>query len=325
VGVSRATTALSGALVLTDVVTVQFGAGIAAKLFSEVPPASVTLLRLWFAALMMLAAGGRGAVRAVRGIVRARAWRDAGVAVAYGVVLGVMNFSIYQAFARIPLGMAVTIEFLGPLAVAVLESRHRRDLMWAALGATGVVLLTGASPGHLNLAGVAWAVLAGVCWAAYILLSRANGRAFPGPAGLVMAMFIAALVVTPAGIGGKGMLRPNALAEGAAIGLLSSVVPYWLELEVLRRIPARVFGVWMSADPAVAAMIGLVMLGQHLSPVQWLAIACVIVACAGSAASDPNPNPDADPDADRDHGPQRAPATISLAEGTPSPRAPRDP
>jgi inner membrane transporter RhtA len=278
---------LPAVLVLTGVVSVQFGAGIAGKLFGTVSPASVTMLRLWSAALVLLIFGGRGAVRCAAGIARRRAWRDAATAMSFGIALGVMNFSIYQAFARIPLGVAVTVEFLGPLAVSVASSRHRWDLLWAALGALGVMLLTGATSRHVNLAGVGWAVLAGGCWAAYILLSRANGRRFPGPAGLVMAMVVAAVVVTPPGVSAssRAVFRPAVLAEGAAIGVLSSVVPYWLELEVLRRIPARVFGVWMSLEPAVAALIGLVMLGQHLSAAEWLAIGCVIVACAGSARS----------------------------------------
>ena len=274
-------------LVLTGVISGQFGAGIADKLFGTVSPASVTTLRLWSAALVLLIFGGRSAVRCAVGIARRRAWPDAATTMSFGIALGVMNFSIYQAFARIPLGVAVTVEFLGPLAVSVASSRHRWDLLWAALGALGVVLLTGATGRRIDLAGVGWAVLAGVCWAAYILLSRANGRRFPGPAGLVMAMVVAAAVVTPPGLSasGRAMFRAPVLAEGAAIGVLSSVVPYWLELEVLRRIPARVFGVWMSLEPAVAALIGLVMLGQHLSVVEWFAIGCVIVACAGSARS----------------------------------------
>ncbi|HEX6526277.1 MAG TPA: EamA family transporter [Streptosporangiaceae bacterium] len=280
-----APTTLPAALVLTGVVSVQFGAGVADKLFGTVSPASLTTLRLWSAALVMLVFGGRSALRCVVDIARRKAWPDAATAISFGIALGVMNFSIYQAFARIPLGVAVTIEFLGPLTVSVASSRHRRDLLWAALGALGVVLLTGATGRHVNLAGVGWAALAGACWAAYILLSRASGRRFPGPAGLVMAMVVAALVVTPPGVGSRSMFRAPVLAEGAAIGVLSSVVPYWLELEVLRRIPARVFGVWMSLEPAVAALIGLVMLGQHLSAIEWFAIACVIVACAGSARS----------------------------------------
>jgi len=281
-------TALPALLVFTGIVSVQFGAGIADKLFGTVSPASVTTLRLWAAAIVMLLAGGRSAWRTAVSIGRRRAWPDGMTAMSFGIALGVMNFSIYQAFARIPLGVSVTIEFLGPLAVSVASSRHRWDLLWAALGATGVLLLTGGAGGHLDLAGVGYAALAGVCWAAYILLSRANGQRFPGPAGLVLAMVVAALVVTPPGLTaarGRAMFRPPVLAQGAAIGVLSSVVPYWLELEVLRRIPARVFGVWMSLEPAVAALIGLVMLNQHLSAVEWLAIGCVIVACAAAARS----------------------------------------
>jgi inner membrane transporter RhtA len=279
-------TALPAFLVFTGIVSVQFGAGIADKLFGTVSPASVTTLRLWSAALVMLIVGGRSAWRAVAGLAERRAWPDGMTAMAFGLTLGIMNFSIYQAFARIPLGVTVTIEFLGPLAVSVASSRHRRDLLWAALGAVGVLLLTGGAGGHLDLTGVAFAALAGVCWALYILLSRASGQRFSGPAGLVLAMWVAALVVTPPGlaaVGSRAMFRPPVLAQGAAIGVLSSVVPYWLELEVLRRIPARVFGVWMSLEPAVAALIGLAMLGQHLSAVEWFAVCCVIVACAGAA------------------------------------------
>ena len=278
---------LPALLVLTGVVSVQLGAGIADRMFGTVPPASVTTLRLWSAALVLLLAGGRGAARALMSILRDRQWRDAAVAAGFGVTLGVMNFAIYQAFARIPLGVAVTIEFLGPLVVSVAGSRHRRDLIWVTLGALGVVLLTGGVGQRLDLTGVLFGLLAGLCWALYILLSRASGQRFTGPAGLVLAMVVAAVVVTPAGLTGAHagrMFRPGALAEGAAIGVLSSVVPYWLELEVLRRIPARVFGVWMSMEPAVAALIGLILLSQRLSPVEWLAIGCVMVACAGAAS-----------------------------------------
>jgi inner membrane transporter RhtA len=274
---------LPAVLVLTGIVSVQFGAGIADKLFSTVPPAAVTALRLWFAALFLIAVGGRGAVRCAVAIARNRAWSDGLVAVGFGVALAVMNYSIYQAFARIPLGVAVTVEFLGPLGVSVAQSRHKRDLAWVTLGALGVALLSGGAGGHLNLVGVGFALLAGVCWAAYILLSRASGQRFPGAAGLVIAMTVAAVVVTPFGVGHRAMFGPRVLGEGAAIGILSSVVPYWLELEVLRRIPARVFGVWMSLEPAVAALIGLIMLNQHLSVVEWLAIGCVIIASAGAA------------------------------------------
>ena len=277
--------ALPAALVLTGAVSVQAGAGIAARLFSQVPPAAVTTLRLWAAALIMLAVGGRGAARAVAGLARRRAWRDAAAAGAFGIALAFMNFAIYQAFARIPLGIAVTIEFLGPLAVAVAGARRLASLAWVALAAAGVLLLAKGSGGHLNLAGVAFALLAAAGWAGYILLSRATGQRLAGPSGLVIAMCVAAVLVTAPGVaaGAPQMFRPQVLATGVAIGLLSSVIPYWLEFEALRRVPARVFGVWMSMQPAVAALIGLTMLGQRLSPAEWAGICCVAVASGGAA------------------------------------------
>jgi inner membrane transporter RhtA len=293
-------------LVLAGVVCVQVGAGLAARLFSQVSPAAVTGLRLWAAALLLAVLGARGLRREITGLVRRRAWADAAVVVAFGLTLAVMNYSIYQAFARIPLGVAVTVEFLGPLAVAVAASRRVLDLAWVALAGAGVALLSqegGAAPaagghgtgptlaGHglagLDLAGLLFALAAAVSWAIYILLSAATGRRFPGASGLTVAMGVAALAVTPAGLlaGGRSLLRPAVLGTGVAIGLLSSIIPYSLELEALRRIPAKVFGIWMSLEPAVAALVGLVMLGQSLSLAEWAAIGCVTVASAGAALS----------------------------------------
>jgi len=276
---------VSALLVLAAAVSVQSGAGIAARLFSELPPAAVTTLRLWAAALIMLAVGGRGAARAVAGLARRRAWRDAVATGTFGIFLAVMNFAIYQAFQRIPLGIAVTIEFLGPLAVAVAGSRRMLSLAWVALAAAGVLLFARGSGGHLDLAGVAFALLSAVGWAGYILFSRATGQRVPGSAGLVIAMCVAAVLVTGPGVaaGAPQMFRPSLLLTGAAIGLLSSVIPYWLEFEALRRVPARVFGVWMSVQPAVAALIGLLMLGQRLSLAEWAGVCCVVVASGGAA------------------------------------------
>jgi inner membrane transporter RhtA len=284
-GVARSGIVLPAVMIVTGIVSVQFGAGLADKLFGTIAPAAVTGLRLWTSALAMVVLTGRGFTRSLRDLRERRAFTDAAVAGAFGVTLGVMNFSIYQSFARIPLGVAVTIEFLGPLAVAVAGSRHLRDLVWVGLAAAGVVLLTRGGHGHLNVAGVLFAGLAGACWAAYIVLSSATGRRFPGSSGLTIAMVVAALVITPPAViaGGAAMFRPAVLATGAAIGILSSVIPYRLELEALRRMPTRLFGVWMSLEPAVAALIGLVMLGQRLSALEWLAIACVMIACAGAA------------------------------------------
>jgi threonine/homoserine efflux transporter RhtA len=277
--------ALPAAMILTGIVSVQIGAGLADKLFGQIPPAAVTGLRLWTSALAMVLLSGRGFSRSVRDLRERRAVCDAVIAGSFGITLGVMNFSIYQAFARIPLGVAVTIEFLGPLAVAVAGSRHLRDIGWIVLAAAGVALLTQGGHGHLDPTGVIFAAVAAACWAAYILLSSATGRRFPGSAGLAIAMVVAAVLVAPPAVlaGGSAMFRPAVAATGAAIGLLSSVIPYRLELEALRRMPTRLFGVWMSLEPAVAALIGLMLLGQQLSVVEWLAIGCVMIACAGAA------------------------------------------
>jgi inner membrane transporter RhtA len=282
---------------------VQSGAGVADRLFSQLPPASVTTLRLWSAALIMLIVAGGGMVRAVAGLAARRAWGDGVITLSFGIALGFMNFAIYQAFARIPLGIAVTIEFLGPLTVTVAGTltsgraarpsgrrpagaRRLLGLGYAALAAAGVVLLAGSvGIARLNWAGVAWAGAAGAGWAGYIVASKATGQRLSGSAGLVVAMCVAALTVTAPGViaGAPKMFRPSFLATGAGIGLLSSVIPYWLELEALRRIPASLFGVWMSVQPAVAALIGLALLSQRLSPAEWAGICCVVAASAGAA------------------------------------------
>jgi inner membrane transporter RhtA len=275
-------------LVGSGIVSVQVGAGLAGRLFTQVPPAAVTGLRLWTAAVIMIAIGGKGLPRMLRDMVRRRSWRDGAVAVAFGVSLAVMNFSFYQAFARIPLGIAVTIEFLGRLI----------DLAWVVLAALGVALLarggthlaSGAVPGSrggsgLAVTGVAFALVAAAAWAAYILLSASTGRRLSGSSGLVIAMIIAALLVTPPGIaaGRAALLRPAVLGTGTLIGLLSSVIPYRFELEALRRIPARVFGIWLSLEPVAAAVVGLALLGESLAARDWAALSCVTVASAGAA------------------------------------------
>jgi inner membrane transporter RhtA len=294
------------ALVLTGVFSVQLGAGLATKLFASVTPAAVTGLRLWSAAVLLAVFGARGLAGTAMEIARKRAWRDAVVAVAFGLTLGIMNFSIYQSFARIPLGIAVTIEFLGPLAVAVASSRRLIDLLWVALAGAGVALLSrdgtsaAASAGGpqasagLAVTGVAFALVAAACWAAYILLSAATGRRFGGSSGLVIAMLVAAVAVTPPAVAtaSGALARPGVLAAGIGIGLLSSVIPYRFELEALRRIPARVFGIWMSLEPAVAALIGLVLLSQSLAATEWAAVGCVMVACAGAARGSGGRQPD---------------------------------
>jgi len=281
-------------LLASGIISVQVGAGIAARMFGTVPAAGLTGLRLWIGCLILIGLGARPALRAVRGVIADHAWRDAAVVGCFGLTLAIMNFSIYQAFARIPLGIAVTVEFLGPLAVAIATSRRLIDLVWVVLAGTGVTLLgtTGTSitasfgsPSQTVLIGYGYALLAGASWAAYILLSAATGQRFTGSSGLVIAMTIGAIVITPVAVAsaGSALLRPAVLGAGVAIGLLSSVIPYGFELETLRRVPPRVFGIWMSLEPAVAALVGIVLLSQTLLGLQWLAIGCVVIASAGAA------------------------------------------
>jgi threonine/homoserine efflux transporter RhtA len=293
--------------VFAGIISVQVGAGLAGRMFSQLGPAGVTGLRLWWSALIVAVFGGRALARTLRAVVADRAWRDLSIALAFGVVLGIMNFSIYQSFARIPLGVAVTIEFLGPLAVAVAFSRRWLDAVWVVMAAAGVLLLTQGGGARLasgtggaasqvaragpilglstQAAGIAFGLIAAAGWAAYILLSRATGRRFSGSSGLVIAMVVAALLVTGPAIAqaGPALLHPSVIAEGLAIGLLSSVIPYRLELEALRRVRAGVFGIWMSVEPAVAALVGLALLAENLLVRQWLAIVLVILASAGAA------------------------------------------
>jgi inner membrane transporter RhtA len=287
-------------LIGTGILTVQVGAGLAARMFGTVTAAGMTGVRLWAAALMLAALGARPTVRAVRGVIAERAWRDAAVVLAFGVTLGVMNFSIYQAFDRIPLGIAVTIEFLGPLGVAIASSRKLIDVLWVVLAGTGVTLLgtAGVSVAKLGdgaashashfsteLTGVLFALAAAASWACYIMLATATGRRFGGSAGLVIAMLLGAIVVTPVAVisGGGSLIKPSVLGAGLVIALLSSVIPYRFEIEALRRVSARVFGISMSLEPAVAALAGVVLLSQALSVPQWIAIGCVVVASAGAA------------------------------------------
>jgi inner membrane transporter RhtA len=214
---------------------------------------------------------------------------------AYGLVLGVMNLCFYQAIDRIPLGIAVTVEFLGPLAVALGGSRRLLDGLWALMAAGGVVLLTEAR-GELSTVGLLFALAAGTCWGIYILLTAALGSRTTDGQGLALAMSVGAVVVLPVGVveSGSALLDPRILAIALAVALLSSVVPYSLELEALRSIPPRVFGVLMSMEPAVAALAGLLVLGEALHALQWVAVGLVVAASVGATryAAAPRDVPD---------------------------------
>jgi inner membrane transporter RhtA len=262
-------------LVLVGILSVQFGAGIAKTLFDEVSPTTIVWLRLVTSAVVLLAIA--------RPALRGRTGRDWLVVVAFGLVLGLMNWSIYQSFARIPIGIAVTLEFVGPLTLAVIGSRRARDLVWVGLAGLGVLLL-GVKPAELDWAGVAFALLAAACWAAYILLSAQTGSRWAGVDGLAMASLVATLLLTPIALGRYADQLDDAriLVLGALVGLLSSVIPYTCELIALRSLRPAVFSILMSLEPAAAALAGLVVVHELLTPVQLLAMACVVVASVGA-------------------------------------------
>jgi len=266
-------------LVVVGILSVQVGAGIAKNLFDDADPTTLVWLRLATSAVILAAIA--------RPTLRGRTPDDWRVAVAFGVTLGTMNWAIYQSFARIPLGIAVTIEFLGPLALAVFGSRRPRDLLWAFLAAIGVALL-GLEPGELTWAGVGFALLAAASWAAYILLSASTGRRWPGLEGLTVASVVATLMLTPflVAFSGRGLGEPNVLVVGALVGLLSSVIPYSCEITALRTIRPSVFGILMSLEPAAAALAGIVVVGEYLTGVQWLALGCVVVASVGATRTE---------------------------------------
>jgi inner membrane transporter RhtA len=260
----------------------QTGAAIAKTLFDEAGPAATAFLRVALAALLLAVLW--------RPVVRGRRRRDLALAAAFGLALCAMNLSFYEAIDRIPLGVAVTIEFAGPLGVAIALSRRAIDGVWVVLAAAGILLLARGG-GHISTDGVLLALLAGVFWAAYILLNARAGRVFPGGSGLTLAMVVGAIALLPVGIasGGDNLLRPHLLAAAAGVAMLASAIPYSLELEALRRLPAQVFGILMSVEPAVAALAGFVILGEDLRARDILAIVLVAAASAGSALTAPSP------------------------------------
>ncbi|MEU2060872.1 EamA family transporter [Streptomyces sp. NPDC013455] len=266
------------ALVLLGILSVQVGSAVAKHLFGAVGSFGTVALRLFFAAAVLMLLW-RPSPRLDR-----RTWT---VVLGYGVTLGLMNLCFYLALARIPLGIAVTVEFLGPLTVALAGSRRWLDAFWALLAAGGVALLM-EGRGGLDLAGLLFALAAGTCWGLYILVGAALGRHTTEGEGLALGMAVAALVAVPFGVAesGTALVRPWVLAAGLGVALLSSVIPYSLDLEALRRIPPRVFGILMSLEPAMAALIGLLVLRESLRWPQWIAVLCVVAASAGAARGD---------------------------------------
>jgi inner membrane transporter RhtA len=260
------------------VLSVQLGAAVAKSLFDELTPNGVVALRLAFGGLVL------GLLFRPR--IRNRPRAELRLAVAFGLVLVSMNLCFFQALDRIPLGIAVTLEFVGPLGVALMGSRRSSDFVWVALAAAGIALLApGIGEEGLDPVGVAFALAAGVLWGLYILLWVRVGKAFSGPTGLVLAMAVGACIALPLGVAsaGSSLLQPEFLAAGFGVAMLSSAIPWSLELEALRRMPTHVFGVLMSLEPAIGALVGFVVLGERLGLRVVVAIGLVVIASAGAA------------------------------------------
>jgi inner membrane transporter RhtA len=270
--------------IVGSLVSVNVGAAYAKGLFPLVGPAGITAVRVGLASILLMAFW--------------RPWRaplaraDAINVAIYGVMLGMMNLLIYAAFARIPIGVAIAIEVMGPLAVVVLSSRHLRDFLWVGCAAAGLWLLAPIGPNAsanaaaLDPVGVAAAVGAGFCWAMYIVFGK-RVSTLKGGHVVAWGMLVAALCTVPVGIAqaGPALFAPAVLLGGLVVALLSSILPYSLEMMALSRLPRRVFGILVSAGPAVGALAGFFVLGEVLTTMQWLAIGMIVVATAGSAAS----------------------------------------
>jgi inner membrane transporter RhtA len=262
-------------LVLAAIISVQFGGAMAATLIPRVGVFGSVTLRLTIAATVLLIIA--------RPRLRGRTTSDWLVVGTFGAILAMMNLFFYGALARIPIGVTVTIEFIGPLVLATFLSHRRRDLLAVAGAGIGVVLISGITStpwAEIDLAGLGLALAAGAAWAGYIIFSGRTGARFAQLDGLAIAMTIAAALVTPAGVitAGAALWTPDALWRGASIAVLSSVLPYSLELIALRRLAAHVFGILLSLEPAVAALAGLFVLGQQLSAPQLLGMGCVVAA-----------------------------------------------
>ena len=275
------------ALVLLSIVSTQLGSAVAKTLFDELSPVGATLLRVVFASAILM-----GIWRpSVRSFSR-QAWTIMGI---FGLTLALMNLSFYAAIARIPIGIAVALEFLGPLGVALWKSRQPLDLLWVALAALGIMLLAPFAPGNdLDPIGLVFALLAGGMWGTYIILSARTGKIASGGKGLAIAMTVAAIALLPLGItsAGTALLKPHILLQGFGVAMLSSTIAYSLELEALRNMPMNVFGVLLSLEPMVAALLALAILGEVLTGKSMLAIVAIAIAAAGISLFTPPVKPE---------------------------------
>jgi len=270
------------AALFAAIITLCVGTSFAKQLFPLVGAQGTTAYRVGFSALLLLAVW--------------RPWRhplsraDLTAVALYGAVMGLMNLSFYMALRTIPLGLAIAIEFTGPLALALIHSRKLIHFIWIGLAALGLLLLLPLKPGAgaLDPVGVGFAATAAVLWALYIVLGKRTGHMHAGRT-VALGMSTAALIVAPIGLATAGaeLFHPRVLMLGLVVAVLSSAIPYSLEMVALKGIPKRSFGVMLSAEPAVGALAGLLMLGERLAPLQWLAIGCIIAASAGTILTTP--------------------------------------
>ncbi|WP_133471263.1 EamA family transporter [Paraglaciecola marina] len=265
--------------VLFAMVAIQSGASLAKQLFPLVGPEGTTALRLGFAAAVLWLV-----FRPWRGMPQGREWQSI---IIYGLCLGGMNILFYLAIERIPLGIAVALEFTGPLAVALFGSKRKSDLFWVAFAIAGIVLLLPdvTSAQGLDITGVLLALAAGACWAGYILFGTRSGKQVSGGITVALGMTVAAIVLMPVGVFSQGLalISWEVLSVGLLVGILSSALPYSLEMIALRNMPTQAFSVLMSLEPAIGALAGFVLLSEQLTLLQWIAIALVIVASIGSS------------------------------------------
>jgi inner membrane transporter RhtA len=264
-------------LVVGAACSVQGGAAVAKSLFPELGPPGVVFLRLLFGSLALWGIA--------RPQLRGRSRQDLRLVALLGLVLVSMNISFYESLERAPLGVAVTVEFIGPLAVAVIGSRRPVDLVWVVLAGAGVALLADGGGTDVETLGIVLAAVAGFFWACYILLGVRIGQAFSGATGLAPAMLLGAVLAAPWGIlsAGDNLGDPQLVGAAVGVGLLSSALPWSLELEAMRRLPTHVFGIVLSLEPALAALAGFALLDEHLHVRAWAAIALVVLASAGAA------------------------------------------
>ncbi|MEM6839865.1 MAG: EamA family transporter [Cyanobacteria bacterium P01_C01_bin.120] len=263
-------------LLFLSMASIHSGAAIAKGLFNQISPFGMVSLRLGLGALVLLL------------LFRPRwknySWQAYRLLALLGLSMGVMNACLYHAIAYIPIGVAVTLEFIGPLGVALAYSRKKVDSLWVAMAAAGVLLLAPVGGLALHPLGVLLALIAGSCWAAYIVFSAQVSKVFPGADGVALAMTAGAIAIVPFGLATEGtkLFNPYILLMGLLVAILSSALPYSLEMAALRRLPVKVFGVLMSLEPAVASCMGLLLLGEQLTGRMAMAIALVSLASAGS-------------------------------------------